>query len=259
MVKYLIYFIVIILANSVGAVSGMGGGVIIKPVFDSLGFHSLSAITFYSSVAVLVMAVSSTTKQLKNGVTINWPEAMAMSVGSIGGGILGSQLFKKLLEFFGNQREVQLIQIILTIISLVLVLLHTLYIKHSYHLTNLGWFLGIGCLLGTFSTLLGIGGGPINVSLLIFCFGLTLKEATVYSIITILFSQLAKLGEIGLSSGYGEFDLSWLWAIIPAAIIGGYIGGLLSGKLSEKVVSKVFISVVIVVILINLWNGLNLI
>ena len=53
MVKYLIYFIVIILANSVGAVSGMGGGVIIKPVFfDSLGFHSLSAITFYSSVAV---------------------------------------------------------------------------------------------------------------------------------------------------------------------------------------------------------------
>ncbi|MCZ1638388.1 sulfite exporter TauE/SafE family protein, partial [Enterococcus faecium] len=29
-----IYFIVIVLANTVGAVSGMGGGVLIKPIFD---------------------------------------------------------------------------------------------------------------------------------------------------------------------------------------------------------------------------------
>lgn len=34
--KGFIYFIVIILANTVGAISGMGGGVIIKPVLDSV-------------------------------------------------------------------------------------------------------------------------------------------------------------------------------------------------------------------------------
>ena len=33
----IIYFIVIVLANTVGAVSGMGGGVLIKPIFDFLG------------------------------------------------------------------------------------------------------------------------------------------------------------------------------------------------------------------------------
>ena len=69
--------------------------------------------------------------------------------------------------------------------------------------------------LGSFSTFLGIGGGPINVSLLIFCFGLTMKDATVYSIITIFFSQLAKLVEIGLSEGYQAYDLTFLWVIIP--------------------------------------------
>ena len=45
----LIYFITIFLSNTVGALSGMGGGVIIKPVLDFLGFHSLNSIAFYSS------------------------------------------------------------------------------------------------------------------------------------------------------------------------------------------------------------------
>lgn len=61
----LIYFITIFLSNTVGALSGMGGGVIIKPVLDFLGFHSLNSIAFYSSVAVFVMSISSTYKQFK--------------------------------------------------------------------------------------------------------------------------------------------------------------------------------------------------
>ena len=42
----IIYFLVIILANSVGAVSGMGGGVIIKPVMDFFHFHDVASISF---------------------------------------------------------------------------------------------------------------------------------------------------------------------------------------------------------------------
>ena len=41
-----LYFIIIILANTIGAISGMGGGVLIKPVFDAIGAHSVPAITF---------------------------------------------------------------------------------------------------------------------------------------------------------------------------------------------------------------------
>ncbi|MGH2335518.1 sulfite exporter TauE/SafE family protein, partial [Enterococcus faecalis] len=59
----LIYFITIFLSNTVGALSGMGGGGIIKPVLDFLGFHLLNSIAFYSSVAVFVMSISSTYKQ----------------------------------------------------------------------------------------------------------------------------------------------------------------------------------------------------
>lgn len=256
---YVIYFMIIVLSNTVGAISGMGGGVIIKPVLDTFGYHPLAAITFYSSVAVFTMSLSSTYKQVKNGVKIKWLQSIFISIGSVMGGILGNKLFSILLDFYETEREVQLIQIMLTIVSLLLVLIYTLRSTKTLHWKNPMAYLFVGLFLGAFSTLLGIGGGPINVSLLVFCFGLTMKDATVYSIITIFFSQLAKLGEIGLSTGFKIFDLSVLIAIIPAALIGGYLGGLLSGKVSEKVVSKVFIIVVILVIGINLFNGINLI
>lgn len=256
---YLIYFIIIILANTIGAVSGMGGGVIIKPVLDAFGFHSLAAITFYSSVAVFTMSMSSTYKQLKNGVKIKWLESFFISIGSVIGGVVGNKLFAYLLNFYGSQRDVQLIQIALTVISLVLVMIYTLGSTKTFHFKSLLAYLLVGLFLGAFSTLLGIGGGPINVSLLIVCFGLTMKDATVYSIITIFFSQLAKLAEVGLSTGYQVYDLSLLLAVIPAALIGGYLGGVVNGKVSDQVVSKIFIVVVLLVIGINIINGLMLV
>ena len=42
----LIYFVVIVLANTVGAISGMGGGVLIKPILDLIGAHSVAGISF---------------------------------------------------------------------------------------------------------------------------------------------------------------------------------------------------------------------
>lgn len=255
---YLIYFIIIVLSNTVGAVSGMGGGVIIKPVFDTFAFHSLAAITFYSSVAVFTMSISSTYKQLKNGVKVNWIQALFISIGSIIGGIVGNRLFGYLLEFYGSEQQVQMIQIVLTIVSLVLVLIYSLGNPKMLHLKSPFVYLLVGLFLGGFSTLLGIGGGPINVSLLVFCFGLSMKDATVYSIITIFFSQLAKLIEIAFSTGFESYDLTILLAIIPAALLGGYLGGGVSGKVSDKVVSKIFITVVIAVIAINVLNGINL-
>ena len=41
----LIYFVVIVLANTVGAISGMGGGVLIKPILDLIGAHSVAGIS----------------------------------------------------------------------------------------------------------------------------------------------------------------------------------------------------------------------
>ena len=250
----LIYFVTIFLSNTVGALSGMGGGVIIKPVLDFIGYHSLSSIAFYSSVAVFTMSISSTYKQYKNGVQVELKKAASISLGSLLGGVLGDHLLSFALSTASHQTTIQAIQYIIMLLTLILVLLYNHFTSFHLSLRSLSAFLFIGILLGTLSTFLGIGGGPINVACLIFFFGMEIKSATVYSIITIFFSQLAKLISIAASTGFNSFDLSILWAIIPAALLGGYFGGLLSKKLTDQRVTKLYNGVVSLVILLNLYN-----
>lgn len=255
----IIYFIVIILANTVGAISGMGGGVIIKPVLDALHFHSLAAISFYSSVAVFTMAIVSTLRQMKNGLKLQIPIAILVSLGSVVGGILGNTVFESLLRVFSDEKYVQLIQIILTIVTLLFAYFYTkIGNSRSLNLSHLVWYVSVGLFLGFISTLLGIGGGPINVALLMLCFGVPIKEATVYSIITIFFSQAAKLFTIAQLTGFARFDLSVLMYVIPAAVVGGFVGALISGRISSKRVTQVYQIVIILVLLLNLWNGVGL-
>lgn len=88
-----IYFIVIVFVDTIGAISGMGGGVLIKPIFDLIHVHSVAAISFYSSVAVLTMSIISTTKQVKNGISINWIFALNISIVAVIGGFLDNSVF----------------------------------------------------------------------------------------------------------------------------------------------------------------------
>lgn len=123
----IIYFVVIIIANTIGAVSGMGGGVIIKPILDFIGADSVAAISFYSTVAVFTMSIVSTLRQMKNGIKLDLKAIGWISLGAIIGGFLGNTSFEFLLNQFQNDRLVQLIQIILTIITLLFAFLYTKY------------------------------------------------------------------------------------------------------------------------------------
>lgn len=255
----IIYFIVIILANTVGAISGMGGGVIIKPVMDTLHFHPLAAISFYSSVAVFTMSIVSTLRQMKNGLKLKIPIALFVSLGSVIGGVIGNTTFDELIKLLSDEKYVQIIQIILTLITLLFAFFYTKFGEsRSYNLSHPLWYVMVGLFLGFISTLLGIGGGPINVALLMLCFGIPIKEATVYSIITIFFSQAAKLVTIAQTTGFGGFDLAILFYVIPAAIIGGFVGALISGKVSADRVTQIYQVVILLVLLLNIWNGIQL-
>lgn len=254
----ILYFIVIVLANTVGAVSGMGGGVLIKPIFDFIGAHNVASISFFSAIAVFTMAIVSTSRQLISGKKFNWQIVFWVSGGAVVGGSLGNIVLETLLRWLGNDDLVQLIQIIFTVITLGFAFFYTKYDWKNFHFTHVSWYFSCGLLLGFLASLLGIGGGPINVSLLMLLFSLPIKEATVYSICTIFFSQLAKLVTIAFATGFSRYDLTMLWFVIPAAIIGGLLGASVSNILSPKKVTIVFQGVIILVLLINLYNGYRL-
>ncbi|MFW3589342.1 sulfite exporter TauE/SafE family protein [Vagococcus fluvialis] len=251
----IIYFIVIVFANTIGAISGMGGGVLIKPIFDLLHVHSVAAVSFYSSVAVLTMSVVSTSKQLQNGIQIKWPFAIQVSLGAVVGGLLGNIVFEKILALFPAGREVQLVQIVLTIITLVFSYLYSKKIWENFNYQSPVLTLGSGLLLGFLASLLGIGGGPINVALLMLLFNIPIKQATVYSIITIFFSQLTKVITIFVTVDMSRYDMNMLYYIIPAAILGGFLGSFVSGKVTDERVNQVYQWVIILVLIINIYNG----
>lgn len=253
-----LYFIVIIIANTIGAVSGMGGGVLIKPMLDFIGAHSVAAISFYSATAVLTMSIVSTARQLKSGQQLDWQVVGWVSSGAVFGGIIGNTAFDFLLSYFRNDAVVQLIQIVLTILTLLFAFFYTKYHWRGFHLQSVIWYLLCGLVLGFLASLLGIGGGPINVSLLMLLFGLPIKEATVYSICTIFFSQLAKIMSMILGTGLHQYDLSMLWFIIPAAILGGLLGAKASRVLSAERVTVIFQLVILLVLIINIYNGIQL-
>lgn len=259
MLNGILYFIVIVLANTVGAISGMGGGVIIKPVMDFIGADSVAAVSFFSTVAVFTMSLVSTSRQLKNGRKFNWSLVTWISVGAVLGGILGNMFFEFLLSIFAADTSVQLLQIILTAVTLIFAFLHTKYNWKNFRLNHVLWYSVCGLLLGFLSSLLGIGGGPINVSLLILLFSMPIKEATVYSIATIFFSQLSKIITIAFTTGFIRYDLTMLYFVIPAAIVGGLVGSKVSNLLSPAMVTRIFQGVIILVLFINLYNGWQII
>lgn len=254
----IIYFLVIVIANSIGAISGMGGGVLIKPVLDFIGYDSVTSVSFYSTVAVFTMSIVSTIRQLSIGSKVNIKIVLGISIGAVGGGIFGNICFEAFLSMFDNDKIVQLIQIIITIFTLLFAFLYSKYEWRQYRFNILFVYMFCGFVLGYLSSFLGIGGGPINVSLLMMLFSFPIKEATVYSIATIFFSQLAKLVTIGTSAGFERYDLTMLYFVIPAAVVGGLVGANISHFLSEEKVTTVFQTVIVVVIFINIYNGFQI-
>ena len=79
----ILYVIIILLATIFGAVAGLGGGVIIKPLFDMIAFHDASTIGFYSSIAVFTMSIVSIYKQLRNGFKFDTRTVLSISLGSM--------------------------------------------------------------------------------------------------------------------------------------------------------------------------------
>ena len=59
-----LYSIIIFIACTVGALVGIGGGVIIKPLLDFIGVHTVEVVGFISTCAVFAMSISSSVKHI---------------------------------------------------------------------------------------------------------------------------------------------------------------------------------------------------
>lgn len=256
----IIYFLVAVLATTIGATAGLGGGVVIKPVLDSMNTFALPTVNLLSSATILVMAIVSIIKQLLKKDKIDKKSISLIAIGSVIGGIIGQKILRLLVEHSSNINNINILQSAMLIVILLLAFFYMEYRDRfkTYSLNSTILIILMGILLGSISAFLGIGGGPINVAALTIFFGMNAKEATRNSIIIIMFSQGAKILSVACTTGFSIYNLSAL----PVMLIGGVLGGLLgykfNKKLSENSIVKIFNVVVILITLLNVYNIVKL-
>ncbi len=252
-----IFFVVSFCSSLVGAICGIGGGVIIKPVLDAVGVMSVSAVSFLSGCTVLSMSIISVFKALKGGsAKINTKLTTWLALGSVFGGIMGKMLFQHIKMAFANENVLGMIQSIVLVLMTIGTFIYTL--KKSQIETkryeNKILCLVIGIILGICSSFLGIGGGPINLVILIYFFSMGTNEAALNSIYIILFSQIASLVQSIVKQTIPEVSLVFLITMVLGGVLGGMAGGIVNKKISEEKVDKLFLALMGVIIFINIYN-----
>ncbi|MGG2468663.1 TSUP family transporter [Paraclostridium bifermentans] len=252
----IIYFLVALFSTILGSSAGLGGGIIIKPVLDSLGDYALPTINLLSSSTIFIMSIVTVFYQLKKKDKINPKNTIVVATGSVVGGIIGQKLMSFILSKdinIGLINNIQSIIIIILLISVFLYMRNKDNIK-SYKINNILAIGLLGLFLGAISAFLGIGGGPINVAAFTILFSMTANEAARNSILVIFFSQGSKIISIAVTTGFSSYNLDMLPYMLVGGVLGGIIGYKVNKAVSEKSIIKIFNSVTLSIILLNLYN-----
>lgn len=252
----LLYGIIIFLASAIGSFLGGGSGVIIKPLLTLLVDDTTEVINFISSVSVFAMSVSSTVKHIHSKTKVDFKTVLLISAGSIAGGFVGKYIFDLFIHALPDHLAMAF-QAALLAVLLGISLFYINKGKKSFHIQNKAVILIGGLILGIISSFLGIGGGPINIMFFVLFFSMTIKEATVYSVAVIFFSQLSKLVTYAVTATIPQFDYRILLVAAPAAVIAGIIGAALNKKANEKIVKNVYSAVLGIFICMNIYNALS--
>ena len=254
---YLIFLIVCFGASVVGAICGIGGGVIIKPVLDSFGVLDVSAISFLSGCTVLSMTTYSVVNNKIGGKSnVTKKTGLPLAVGAAAGGLIGKWLFSYVKSLSDDQNRVGAVQASCLLIVTIGTLVYTIYkdkIK-TYQIENSSVCILIGVFLGVLSSFLGIGGGPINLVVLFFFFSMTTKVAAENSLYIIFFSQIASLLSSIVTGSVPDFAAGVLILMVAGGIAGGICGRAINKKIESDTVDKLFIGLMVVMIIVNIYN-----
>ncbi len=252
-----ILLMISLIASVVGSICGVGGGVFMKPVLDMTGIASVSTASFLSSMTVLAMTGYTTIKNLTSKEkSLELTTVVPLALGAAVGGVVGKYSFEMIKRGLPYADRIGAIQAVCLGVVALGTAIYTLKKKQirTMHIKSRGVSLLIGVLLGCMSSFLGIGGGPIDLVVLLFFFSMETKIAAQNSLFVILFSQLFSLGYSVASGSVPEFSPVALLLMIIGGIGGGMIGRKISKKISSEVVDKLFIGLLVVIILISVYN-----
>ena len=258
----IILFVICLLASSIGAIVGAGGGVIIKPVVDMFGILENASVTsFCAGCTVLAMSVSSLIRTRNNGVKLEVRTSTFLAVGAVCGGLIGNALLS-MVKAGGTAESLAMLKMTQSIVQAVITLGVLLYVSFkaklpSYHVKNPAAIVLAGLCLGVISSFLGIGGGTSNVAVLTFCFSMDSKQAAKNSIYIIVFSQISSITQKIIGGNVPDFAWMNLIGMVCGGVGGALVGASVSKRIDNSGVDKIMKVLLAVIILICIYNAYN--
>ncbi len=252
-------FLICLIASAVGAVAGFGGGVIIKPLFDFLGLMPVATVSFLSGCTVLAMTVSSLIRTRKSPVKVDVAIATPLAVGAALGGLAGKWLFELARGAFAEADTLGGIQSVCLVLLNLLVLVYVCKKEAlpSAHLKNPVLVLVIGALLGTVSSFIGIGGGPINIAVLFLFFSMDAKTAAKNSIYIIMFSQAASVLSTLIGGTVPDFRPPDLVLMMAGGVGGALLGASASRRMNARHVEVLLKVLLVLITAISVFNSVK--
>ena len=254
---FLLFLLIPLLASTIGSIVGAGGGVIIKPVLDMLGVMPVKTLSFCSGCAVLSMSVASLIRN--DDVKLDLKVSTSLATGAVFGGIIGKDLLELTANAFETESMLGAMQSILLAVTMVIVIIY-ICIKpkvRSMNIKNALVSVVIGLLLGAISSYVGIGGGPLNVAVLLFFFGMDAKTAAKNSIFIIVFSQLASIFMCLFTHTVPEFSWFYLILMSVGGILGAMLGNWISKRIDNRAVEFLLKLLTLFVAIISVINAIN--
>ena len=254
----LFIFAICLLASTIGGICGIGGGVVIKPVLDLTSVMSVSAASFLSGLTVLSMSVISVVKN-RGSNELEPQRSVPLGLGAAVGGIIGKLLFESIKKAAQNDSAVGFVQAVV-LGAMVLGTLGYVCVKArivTRQIKNPAVSSSVGLGLGICSSFLGIGGGPMNLAVMHYCFSMGTKQAAANSLLVILLSQTANLIFSLVRGSIPAFSWLTLVLMVTAGLTGGFIAARLHKKLSVKTTDNLFKALLVIIFMICVYNALH--
>ena len=256
----ILFFVVAFLSCIVGSICGIGGGVVIKPALDMLQMGAPATINFLSGCTVLSMSLYSVGKTLRaKDSKVEMGTGTPLALGAALGGVIGKELFSAVKAFFNGSPMVGGVQAVALGIITLGTLVYTVNKSRiqTHKASNKLLCALIGLALGVMSSFLGIGGGPINLVVLGYCFSMDTKTAAANSLYIILFSQAASFLSTVVTGSVPEFRWMALALMVAGGIGGGIVGRKLNKKMDNKAVDKLFVGLMVLIVAICVYNAIR--
>ena len=264
MISFAVFLLIALLPSVIGALSGIGGGIIIKPALDTAaganlmgwgGWLGAGEINFLSGCTVLSMSAVSLLRSGKTGVRLEAGRGTALAAGAALGGAGGRMVF----AFAVMAAHKSMVGAIQSAVLIIMALGVMAYTQKKAGITgknirSLPGSAALGLGMGMVSAFLGIGGGPVNIMLISFFLSMDTKTSALHSLFVIFLSQLASLV---LTAGTGTIPPvppPVLCAMISGGVLGALIGSRLVRLLGNEQIDRLFNILMAVVAALSAYN-----